>query len=215
MHEAETRALRNATVLLLVVSVARWGWSTRGPAIEVEDDASVLGELLDASKEAADEQTRRTAALADGERIDPNRADEVDLDRLPGIGPSAARAIVSAREDGAVFRSPEDLLAVRGIGPSTLDRIRASLDLAAPPAPRRARGTTTRLASAPPRVDLNRAELAELQTLPGIGPAIAERILVARREQVFTSVDDLIRVRGIGPATVERLRPRATLGPGP
>jgi competence ComEA-like helix-hairpin-helix protein len=52
----------------------------------------------------------------------------------------------------------------------------------------------------------------ELQLLPGIGPALAQRIVAARKEQMFTSLDDLVRVRGIGEATIERLRARVVVG---
>ena len=56
-------------------------------------------------------------------------------------------------------------------------------------------------------MDINRASAAELQALPGIGPAIAGRI-VEHREEVgrFRRVADLIRVRGIGPVKLERIR---------
>lgn len=54
------------------------------------------------------------------------------------------------------------------------------------------------------RVRLNRASQAELEALPGIGPKLAERILAGRP---YASVDDLDRVKGIGPATVRKLRP--------
>jgi competence protein ComEA len=40
--------------------------------------------------------------------------------------------------------------------------------------------------------------MAELQTLPGIGPIYAERIIIARREQPFMEKRDLLRVSGIG-----------------
>ena len=53
-------------------------------------------------------------------------------------------------------------------------------------------------------VDLNRATYEELQTLPGVGPKLAERI-ISRRP--FGKVDELEAVPGIGPKTVERLRP--------
>jgi comEA protein len=57
-------------------------------------------------------------------------------------------------------------------------------------------------------VDLNDATATELVALPGIGPAMAGRILAYRKEHGrFASVDDLDRVRGIGPATLRRLRP--------
>ena len=65
-------------------------------------------------------------------RIDPNRASESELTRLPGIGPALAERIVTDRERRGVFASPEALLRVRGIGPKTLDRIRGYLSFPAP-----------------------------------------------------------------------------------
>jgi len=56
--------------------------------------------------------------------IDVNRATADDLDRLPGIGPSTARAIIDHRIRNGPFVSVDDLLAVRGIGPATLAEIR-------------------------------------------------------------------------------------------
>jgi competence ComEA-like helix-hairpin-helix protein len=217
MQQPETRALWRAVALLVVVSGVRWAWSAGGdPGVAVEE--SVLPQLLATSREASAESARRAEPLAEGERIDPNRAAEEELDRLPGVGPATARAIVAAREQGAVFRSPGDLLAVSGIGEATLERIRASLDLRAPPAPARldrAEGSAARGMGGAAMVDLNRADVLELQALPGIGPALAQRIVAAREEQMFTSLEDLVRVRGIGAATIERLRPRATVGRGP
>lgn len=57
-------------------------------------------------------------------------------------------------------------------------------------------------------VDLNRAEVDELETLPGIGPSIAGAIVAHRAANgPFVSVDDLLDVRGIGPSRLEQLRP--------
>ena len=52
--------------------------------------------------------------------LDPNRADQMSLETLPGIGPVRARAIVAERARRP-FRRMEDLARVRGIGPRTLE----------------------------------------------------------------------------------------------
>jgi competence protein ComEA len=58
------------------------------------------------------------------------------------------------------------------------------------------------------RVDLNHAGHAELLQLPGVGEKLAQRIEDYREEHgSFRSVDELTNVHGIGPATLERLRP--------
>lgn len=58
------------------------------------------------------------------------------------------------------------------------------------------------------RLDLNTAQAMELIYLPGIGPALAKRIVSDRETNgPFRAVDDIARVRGIGPTLVERVRP--------
>ncbi|MEX2278463.1 MAG: ComEA family DNA-binding protein [Acidimicrobiia bacterium] len=57
-------------------------------------------------------------------------------------------------------------------------------------------------------VVVNRATLTELESLPGVGPVLAERILSHRGEHgPFETVEDLLDVSGIGEATLDRLRP--------
>ncbi|AEE46498.1 Soluble ligand binding domain protein [Cellulomonas fimi ATCC 484] len=60
--------------------------------------------------------------------------------------------------------------------------------------------------AAPGLVDLNTADAAALDGLPGIGPVLAQRIVEHRSDAPFTSVDDLADVRGIGPALLDQLR---------
>lgn len=55
-------------------------------------------------------------------------------------------------------------------------------------------------------VDLNTAPSGEIEALPGVGRALAARIVAARRDAPFASADDLARVPGVGAATIERLR---------
>ena len=60
------------------------------------------------------------------------------------------------------------------------------------------------------RIDVNSADEAQLDLLPGIGPRLAARIVEERRtEGSFASLDELVRVAGLGPRLVERLRPYA------
>jgi len=60
------------------------------------------------------------------------------------------------------------------------------------------------------RIDINAASAAELRVLPGVGPALAERIVDDRAAGgPFATVDDLDRVHRIGPALVESVRPHA------
>lgn len=67
------------------------------------------------------------SALREGEPIPLNQARAADLELLPGIGPMLARRIVEHRARHGPFHTHEDLLAVHGIGPRTLDRLRPLL----------------------------------------------------------------------------------------
>ncbi len=61
-------------------------------------------------------------------------------------------------------------------------------------------------------IDLNTASAGELDLLPRIGPALAERIIADREENgAYETIEELERVRGIGPKTIEKLRARVIL----
>jgi len=65
-------------------------------------------------------------------------------------------------------------------------------------------------------VNLNTASSAELQQVPGIGPATAEKILQARKSYgKFKSVNDLEAIRGIGPKKLDKMRKYLTVGTPP
>ena len=62
-------------------------------------------------------------------------------------------------------------------------------------------------------LDLNAATAEALVTIPGIGAVMAERIVQWRQEHgPFQSVDDLMKVKGIGEKTLEKLRPYVRVG---
>ena len=81
--------------------------------------------------------TRGPPTPRDATADDPvylNEATVDDLRRLPGIGPKRALAVLALRQRLGRFRQVEDLLRVRGIGRSTLRRLRPLVRLDHPPA---------------------------------------------------------------------------------
>lgn len=104
--------------------------------------------------------------------------------------------------DAAVYAELDSLIAVGGLVPSdTLPKARSdSLKSDSP-------GVDTLAAQNGGTVDINEASLRELIGLPGIGPALAGRILEYReRHGPFERAEDLVRVKGIGRIKLERIR---------
>jgi competence protein ComEA len=174
------------------------------------------------------------ARADDGVRVDVNMADVRELQRLPGIGPAVAQRIVEERANG-VFTSLDDLQRrVRGIGPALAARLGEHVTLPAS----RAAFTPVAGAAPPPPVqppagpvlpggpaaaavpagagvvalDLNRASVAELENISGVGPILAAR-LVARRDSLggFSDWSEVDAVPGVGRAMLARLKGLAVI----
>jgi competence ComEA-like helix-hairpin-helix protein len=91
--------------------------------------------------------------------------------------------------------------------PALVERLEQLEPRAAPDARVRSLAPRPRPKAASWPVDLNHAGAAELVGLPGVGPALAARIVAAREAAgPFAAVDDLRRVRGLRRRTIERLR---------
>lgn len=211
----ERLALGALGLLLAAGGVAR---AVRGGPAQVEWSGSDPPGAVAALRAAVDDSTRRQEArdrpLGAGERLDANTASQDELTRLPGVGPALAARIVEHRERRRL-RTLADLDSVPGVGPALLRKVAPHLTLAAGRAsPARSRAPAAPPRGAPAVVDLNRATVADLEALPGVGPAIASRIIDWReRRGAFRTVDDLQQVPGIGPATLARIRGAVRVSP--
>ena len=124
--------------------------AVRNPGLFLLDDGSRVADLLDAAggptTDADLGRVNLAAPLLDGTQvyvpivgevapviggadpddapIDLNTADASTLELLPGIGPALSAAVIDHRNTTGAFESVDDLLAVSGIGPAKLDRLR-------------------------------------------------------------------------------------------
>lgn len=168
----------------------------------------------------------RIAAKKDApkEKIDLNSASIAELETLPGVGKVTAEKIVANRP----YKGVEDLTK-HGVSQAEVDKLRpmvvarataqekakAELKAEAKKAEMKAEvkkdeaKAEARKAEPPARVDVNKATLAELETLPGVGPAMA-RAIVADRP--YKSVEDLEKVKGLGAAKVAALKDSVVFG---
>jgi competence ComEA-like helix-hairpin-helix protein len=203
MSKDERKAVAFLALLLVLAGAARL--ADRPAAADLTLLTPVdTDSLADVSSALLERAERRRRGLEPGERLDPNVVLAEELERLPGVGPALAARIAADREARGAFHTAGDLRRVPGVGAATLERIAPFLTLPAGSAGRGPAGT----------VPLNHAGVEELSALPGIGPALAARI-VAYRDSAgpFRTVDELGRVRGIGPAKLAALRPLVRLQP--
>jgi competence ComEA-like helix-hairpin-helix protein len=228
---------RAAAVLLLLAAVGlvvRF-WQVPGAAPGGVVYRPVGGTARASRDSVAARAARLLRPLSRGEQIDLDRAGASELTRLPHVGPGLAGRIVAYRDAHGPFGSLKALDQVPGIGPTVIEAIRpharfsaaglvrqgvpaalggAEIPLIRDPedpsaSPAASPGPGERPGSGQDVVSLNTATEAELEQLPGIGPALAHAIVAERTAHgPFASVADLARVKGIGAATVRRLEGR-------
>jgi competence protein ComEA len=132
--------------------------------------------------------------------ININTATVNEIDKLPMIGPSKAKAIIDYREKIGPFEQASDLLNVKGIGKSTLDKISALITGFS--------SNTNKIEKLKAKkININTAILAEIETLPSIGEIKAREIIKYREAHgPFRELKDLLNVKGIGSKTIEKMK---------
>jgi DNA uptake protein ComE-like DNA-binding protein len=159
------------------------------------------------------------AASAAGkkEKVDLNTASMSELEALPGVGPAIAKRIVDNRPYSSVAG-----LSKAGVPDATIGKIRGMVTVsrarsepakAEPAAKKEAREAPRSEPKSPPpargdKVDVNSASVRELETLPGIGPATARKIVENRP---YSSMPDLARA-GVSGALLDKIRPSIKVG---
>lgn len=139
---------------------------------------------------------RLASAQAIPAKININTAYLPQLAKLPGIGPSLAKAIIRYRDKHGPFTTVDDLLKVPGIGPNRLDRMKGMISL-----------KEKDIDGKDGKINLNTASPQELATITGIGPKISMAIVDYRiRNGPFHSIEELTNVPRIGQKTCEKLR---------
>ncbi|CAI6016412.1 ComEA family DNA-binding protein [Cohnella sp. JJ-181] len=203
----ESRLRRRAALLAGTAAAALLAWGWLKPA-----DGGVPGwEPVNAQVAAAVATAERaqSTAAAGPERDQPlaSAAEAGDGQLQPAIGAVGAGGKAPAVEKNAGLGLAEPAVTAAGPSPDAASAEAARADM-----PAGANGAT----SPPPadgRLDINRASAAELDGLPGIGPAKAEAIVQYRNANGrFGSADELKNVKGIGDKLLAKLLPLVTAG---
>jgi DNA uptake protein ComE-like DNA-binding protein len=172
--------------------------------------------LLTGAPATAAKAAAKAAAAAPAGPVDLNTSTEAQLVALPGVGPATAKKIIAARPYSSVADLSKAGLSAKGIQKlSTMVTVggapAAPAAPAAPMAPAApAKAPKASKAAAAPAggpVDLNAGSQKQLESLPGIGPATAKKIIAGRP---YATVADLSRA-GVSAKVIQQITPMVTV----
>lgn len=141
-----------------------------GPRVRVDEDAGkqeeetgtdtvLLRKSADHSPDAVSIREKASPRRVETFRFNPNTVSQEDLMRL-GFSEKQAQSILNYRAKGGRFRRPLDFAKSYVVADSVFDRLAPYIDI--------------------PRIDINRADSAAFETLPGIGPYFAAKMVSYR-----------------------------------
>jgi len=183
-----------AVVVALKGAVARPGTYTLDEGSRIQDLLDLAGGITD---DADTDDINLAARLIDGTTLLIPRGDIVEQ--------RGNRLVMRSGQHGAVYNPPQYTISgwrgaqALATGDEASDTSAQASDAGAP-------------TSHDGPVDLNRATAEQLESLPGIGPKLAQEIIKYRSQTPFATVDQITEVSGIGPKKLEAIRPLVVVG---
>lgn len=170
------------------------------------------------------------------DKVNINTAPLEELMTLPKIGTVTSKRITEYRKIYGGFKSIKEITKVKGIGPKIFEEIKEMITVGnIPSGSIKVKGKSVRVQEWNPKpilkedigsitvkgsanlqqklkIDLNTASAEEIDTLPGIGPIIANRIIEYRKTHgIFQTIEEITNVKGIGVKTFEKIKEMITV----
>ncbi len=198
LEEEDPIEEENKEALLLFLEIQKRLQALRGKIEKLEEE--------DPIEEKIEKEESTSRSKEEIKEVEINSASKEELDILSGIGSFLAERIIEARP----FCSLDDLLLVSGIGETTLKKIKdQGVAYVDPPAScledeeEEEEDEEEEEEEENIMIEINSASTEELEKITGVGPVTAQKIIDGRP---FCSLDDLVRVSGIGETTVNNIK---------
>jgi competence ComEA-like helix-hairpin-helix protein len=177
-------------------------------------DSSILGSLDSNSNETiVSTSTNRNPlneSIVKSEfYFDPNTLNEMGWQKL-GINQKTIRTIINYLNKGGRFRNPNDIRKIWGLMPSDADRLIPFIQIADNPVYHSSKASVAQ--PIPKKIEINTASAADWESLLGIGPVLAKRILNYKGKLGgFTSIEQVRKTYGISDSVFNSILPLLTV----
>ncbi len=207
-------------LLLILLPAANSLWPPSLPHTSQEDQqtldslVALLENALSPETIAARDSSKHPSQLS-YTYFDPNHSSEEAM-ILAGVPAAVSKRIIKFRNKGGVFKRKEDLQKIYGLPAHTYQKLFPYIRLnTASVASRQPAQRSFRSSSPLPSFDLNTADSSDFESLKGIGPVLASRIIKYRNKLGgFVHLQQLEEVYGLDSMIVELLNTRSYIAPG-